>query len=55
MPVAVAQSPMTTDLPDTADGQFVSYWPDEDTLMIYDVDNHRAHIASDYTVPVGPE
>jgi len=56
-PVAVAQSHMATDLPDTADGdaQFVGYWPGEDTLMIYDVDNHQAHIASDYTVPVGPE
>jgi len=55
MSVAVAQSCMTEDLPDTDDAQFVGYWPDEDTLMIYDVDNHQAHIASDYTVPVGPQ
>lgn len=55
MSVAVAQARMATDLPDTDDAQFVAYRPDEDTLMIYDVDNHQAHIASDYTVPVGPD
>ena len=42
------------DLPDTADveAQYVGYWPDDGTLMIYDVDNHQAHVCSDYTVPV---